>query len=132
MKGKGKGTEQTKVLECYGWFGKGHPQRLYPTPPGFAGKPGAETCSNCKGKGHNSSQCTSKGGGKHEQQAGKGKGKDGGGKGWGKGFGGQGGKGSGKGWSKGSPSSPGWLPQPHPRAILGLPGRALRSGLQVA
>jgi len=105
-KGKRKGEgEQPKVVECYGCFGKGHPQRLCPTPPGFAGKPGAESCGNCKGKGHNSSQCTSKGGGKHEQpgfqQPGKGKGKDGGGKGWGTGFGNQGGTGSSKGWGKG-------------------------------
>ena len=107
MEGKGKGKgEQPKVLECYGCFGKGNPQRLCPTPPGFAGKPGAESCGNCKGKEHNSSQCTSKGGGKHEQpgfqQPGKGKGKDGGGKGWGKGFGNQGGKSSSKGWGKGT------------------------------
>ena len=73
--------------------------------PAFAGKPSAESCGNCKDKVQNNSQCTSKGGGKHEQpgfqQPGKGKGKDGGGKGWGNGFGNQGGKGSSKGRGKG-------------------------------
>ena len=99
-KGKGKGKDQPRQpLECYGCFGEGHPQRLCPTLRGFAGKPGAGTCGNCKGKGHSAQQCTSKGGGKHEQPGlptGKGKGKDGG-KGWGKGFGSPGG-GKGKGW----------------------------------
>ena len=50
-----------------------------------------------------SQQCTSKGGGKHEQPPvfGKGKGKDGGGKGFGKGFGHQGGGKAKGGWGKG-------------------------------
>ena len=93
-KGKGKDMGPKQPLECYGCFGKGHPQRLCPTPPGMAGKPGAAVCENCFGKGHGKAQCTSKSGGKHEQPGfGKGKGKDGG-KGYGKGFGN---KGKGKG-----------------------------------
>ena len=123
-KGKGKGKDQPRqLLECYGCCGKGHPQRLCPTPPGFAGKPGAETLENCKGKGQNSRQCTSKGGGKHEQlrtqQLGKGKGKDGG-KGWGKGFGSQGG-GKCKRWGKGkgTPEVTGGLSEDQASTITG-------------
>jgi len=71
----------------------------------MGGKPGAEVCSNCRGKGHSAPFCTSKGGGKHEQP-GKGKGKDSGkgygkpggqGKGYGKSYGGKGAFGKGKG-----------------------------------
>ena len=47
-KGKGKGAgskdQPRGPLECYGCFGKGHPQRLCPTPPGMSGKPGAQVC----------------------------------------------------------------------------------------
>ena len=85
-KGKGRGKDQgpRTPLERYGWFGKVRPQRLCPTPPGMAGKPG--------GKWHSKGQCTSKGGGKHaEPSKGKGKGFDSG-KGYGKDFGKQGGK----------------------------------------
>ena len=84
-------------LECYGCYSKGHPQSLCPTPPGMAGKPGAQVCELCHGKKLSKSQCTSKGGGKWTDpslnqkgkgagsygQQGKGKGKFGG-KGFGK------------------------------------------------
>ena len=71
----------------------------------MAGKPGAQVCELCHGKGHGKTQCTSKGGGKWTDLSfnqkgkgagsygaqvaqGKGKGKfGGGGKGWGKGKG---------------------------------------------
>ena len=67
----------------------------------MAGKPGAQVCELCHGKGHGKPQCTSKGGGKWTDpafsqkgkgagswsQQGKGTGKFGGGKGWGNGKG---------------------------------------------
>ena len=106
-KGKGKDSGPRPTLECYGWHGTGHSQRVCPTPPGMSDRPGAEVCTNCKGKGHGAAQCSSKGGGKYSVPS-KGKGKDGGkgygkpgfgggGKGYGKGYGGKGGFGKGKG-----------------------------------
>ena len=99
-KGKGKGAgskdQPRGPLECYGCFGKGHPQMLCPTPPGMAGKPGAQVCELCHGKGHGKTQCTSKGGGKWTDpslnQKGKGVGNFGAG-----GYGAQGAQGKGKG-----------------------------------
>jgi hypothetical protein len=73
----------------------------------MADRPGAEVCTNCKGNGHGSAQCSSKGGGKYSDTS-KGKGKGygkpgfgGGGKGFGKGYGNKGAFGKGKGKSKG-------------------------------
>ena len=89
-KGKGKG----KCFECWACGGKGHPQRLCPTPPGSSA---AHTCNTCGGKGHMSAECTSGKGGKSPKGAPKGgnwKGTKG--KSWGKGY-----KGKGKGPDKG-------------------------------
>ena len=90
-------------MECWNCLGEGHPSFLCPSAKG-AGKAGASpACGICRGKGHDTPNCPSKGGGKHVP---KGKGKGGppnfpGGKGWGKSKG-KGGKGfGGKGYGKG-------------------------------
>ena len=45
-KGKGKDAGPLPPLDCYSCSGKGHPQRLCPTPPEMADRPGAEICTN--------------------------------------------------------------------------------------
>ena len=93
---------------------RGHPQFLCASAKG-AGKVGARpVCGNCRGKGHEATACTSKGGGKHTPKGGRGNGKGSGGGGkfgsaWGKCAYGKGkGKGKGKisefddaGWANG-------------------------------
>ena len=83
-------------------LGLGHPNRICPTPPGQGkGKAGAETCENCKGKGHGKRACTSKGSGQYtDPSLGKRPGQWGQGKGQGQWGQGKGKQGKGKGWAK--------------------------------
>ena len=97
-KGKGKGGGDRGPMQCYNCLGEGHPQFLCASAKD-TGKEGAgPVCGNSRGKGHDATVCTSKGGGKHVRK-GKGKGTSpliffgGKGAGWGKGKG----KGTGKG-----------------------------------
>ena len=70
------------------------------TPGQGKGKPGAETCENCKGKGNGKRACTSKGGGQYtDPSLGKGQGQWSHCKGQGQWGQGKGKKGKGKGWA---------------------------------
>ena len=71
--GQGKGGGDRSPMQCYNCLGFDHPQFLCTSAKG-AGTGGASpVCGNCKGKGHDTPSCPSKGGGKHVPK-GKGKG----------------------------------------------------------
>ena len=87
---KGKGKGKGKVIDCHRCEGKGHPQRICPSPPNP--DPQGPRCDNCKGLGHSKGACPSEGSGSFVPYQGA-KGDKGGKLGWGKGD-----KGKGKGW----------------------------------
>ena len=90
-KGKGAGSGQPRgPLECWNWFGEGHPSFAFPLAKGAGKGSAAPICGNCKGKGNTAEVCTSKGGGKHQPKGG-GKDKD-------KGYGGK----AASAWGRGS------------------------------